>query len=69
MILGLGQFIYSLQQYGRCSFSQERGTWRWSVTAGMGAKAPSVIWFRRLLKEWKLRNIVRHYSLLLILRC
>ena len=43
--------------YGRCSFSQERGTWRWSVTAGMGAKAPSVIWFRRLLKEWKLRNI------------
>ena len=43
--------------YGRCSFSQERGTWRWSVTAGMGAKAPSVVWFRRLLKEWKLRNI------------
>ena len=42
---------------GRCSFSQERGTWRWSVTAGIGAKAPSVIWFRRLLREWKLRNI------------
>ena len=42
--------------YGRCSFSQERGTWRWSVTAGMGAKAPSVIWFRRLLKEWKNNN-------------
>ena len=42
---------------GRCSFSQERGTWRWSVKAGVGAKAPSVIWFRRLVREWKLRNI------------
>ena len=27
------------------------------MSAGQGAKAPSVIWFRRLLKEWKLRNI------------
>lgn len=42
--------------YGRCSFNKERGTWRWSLKAGAGAKAPSVIWFRRLLKEWKLRN-------------
>ena len=32
---------------GRCSFSQERRTWRWSVKAGVGAKAPSVIWFRK----------------------
>ena len=43
--------------YGRCSFSKERGTWRWSKKAGAAAKAPSVIWFQRLLREWKLRNI------------
>lgn len=43
--------------YGRCSFNKERGTWRWSLRAGMAAKAPSVIWFQRLLKEWKLRNV------------
>ncbi len=43
--------------YGRCSFAKKRGTWRWSLSAGHGAKAPSVIWFRRLFKEWKLRNI------------
>ena len=43
--------------FGRCSFSKERGTWRWSIKAGAASKAPSVIWFRRLIKEWKLRNI------------
>ena len=43
--------------FGRCSFSKERGTWRWSVKAGVASKAPSVIWFKRLIKEWKLRNI------------
>lgn len=43
--------------YGRCSFSKVRGTWRWSMRGGTGAKAPSVVWFRRLLKEWKLRNV------------
>ena len=43
--------------YGRCSYSQKRGTWRWSIKAGAGAKSPSVIWFQRLLKEWKLRNV------------
>ena len=43
--------------FGRCSFSKERGTWRWSVKAGAAAKAPSVIWFRRLVREWKLRNV------------
>lgn len=43
--------------YGRCSFSKERGTWRWSLKAGAAAKAPSVVWFQRLLREWKLRNI------------
>lgn len=43
--------------YGRCSFSKQRGTWRWSTKAGAAAKAPSVVWFRRLVKEWKLRNV------------
>tara|TARA_R100001082_G_scaffold33012_1_gene17112 strand:- start:382 stop:1005 length:624 start_codon:yes stop_codon:yes gene_type:complete len=43
--------------FGRCAFNKERGTWRWSLQAGTAAKAPSVIWFRRLLREWKLRNI------------
>lgn len=43
--------------YGRCSFSKPRGTWRWSKKAGTGAKAPSVIWFQRLVREWKLRNV------------
>jgi hypothetical protein len=43
--------------FGRCSYSKERGTWRWSVKAGAAAKAPSVIWFQRLVREWKLRNI------------
>ncbi|NBR23741.1 MAG: hypothetical protein EBU08_08215 [Micrococcales bacterium] len=43
--------------YGRCSFNKERGTWRWSLKAGAAAKAPAVIWFQRLLKEWKLRNV------------
>ena len=37
--------------FGRCSFAEKRGTWRWSLSAGKGAKAPSVIWFRRLLRE------------------
>ncbi len=43
--------------YGRCSFSRKRGTWRWSTKAGAEAKAPCVIWFRRLVREWKLRNV------------
>ena len=43
--------------YGRCTWSKKRGTWRWSTRGGAGSKAPSVIWFRRLLKEWKLRNV------------
>ena len=43
--------------YGRCSFSKERGTWRWSSRAGPSSKAPSIIWFKRLVREWKLRNI------------
>lgn len=43
--------------YGRCSFHAKRQTWRWSTRAGGVAKAPSIIWFRRLLKEWKLRNV------------
>lgn len=43
--------------YGRCSFNKERGTWRWSLRAGLSSKAPSVIWFQRLFREWKLRNV------------
>ncbi len=43
--------------FGRCSFNKERGTWRWSLKAGVSSKAPSIIWFRRLIREWKLRNI------------
>ena len=43
--------------FGRCSFNKARGTWRWSMRAGGSAKAPSVIWFNRLYKEWKLRNV------------
>ena len=43
--------------FGRCSFNKERGTWRWSLESGASSKAPSIIWFRRLVKEWKLRNI------------
>ncbi len=43
--------------YGRCSYSQVRQTWRWSMRGSSEAKAPSVIWFRRLVKEWKLRNV------------
>lgn len=43
--------------YGRCSFSTERGTWRWSLRAGTASKAPAVIWFQRLMREWKLRNV------------
>ena len=44
--------------YGRCSYSKARGTWRWGLRGGgPGVKAPSAIWFKRLEKEWKLRNI------------
>lgn len=42
--------------YGRCSFNKQRGTWRWSLKAGAVAKAPAIVWFNRLLREWKLRN-------------
>jgi len=43
--------------YGRCSFNKERGTWRWSMRGAGNAKAPAAIWFKRLEREWKLRNI------------
>lgn len=43
--------------YGRTSYSKERGTWRWSLKAGAAARIPSVPWFNRLEKEWRLRNI------------
>ena len=43
--------------YGRCSFSEQRGTWKWSSRAQGRSKIPSVTWFNRLEKEWKLRNV------------
>ena len=43
--------------YGRCSYSKKRGSWRWSLRGGAGAMSPSIAWFRRLEREWKLRNI------------
>lgn len=44
--------------YGRCSYSKQRGTWRWGMRSrSPSSKAPAAIWFRRLEKEWKLRNI------------
>lgn len=44
--------------YGRCSFSKHRGTWKWSLRGfNSTTKAPAAIWFRRLEKEWKLRNV------------
>lgn len=43
--------------YGRCSYSSKRQTWKWSLRAGRGAKAPAAIWFQRLEKEWKLGNV------------
>ena len=43
--------------YGRCSYSKKRGSWRWRLRGGAGAMSPSIAWFRRLEKEWKLRNI------------
>ena len=43
--------------YGRCSFSQKRGTWKWNMSGLGRSRIPSVVWFNRLEKEWKLRNI------------
>ena len=43
--------------YGRCSYNKKRGSWRWSTRSGVNSRHPSVIWFRRLHREWKLRNI------------
>ena len=43
--------------YGKCSYSEKRGTWKWSMKAHGRSQIPSVTWFNRLEKEWKLRNI------------
>lgn len=43
--------------YGRCVYKSDQGKWRWMPRAGRGSQTPSVVWFKRLLKEWKLRNI------------
>lgn len=45
--------------FGKCSYSKKRGTWRWSKMGGGGTHSfsPAVAWFKRLEREWKLRNI------------
>ncbi len=43
--------------YGRCSFNKQRGTWRWGLHGGASSTSPSIAWFRRLEREWKLRNV------------
>ena len=43
--------------YGRCSFSKQRGTWRWGLHGGTGSMSPSIAWFKRLDREWKLLNV------------
>jgi hypothetical protein len=53
----LGKTYLFPPTYGRCSFSKERGTWRWGLKGGHRGKSPSVVWFNRLEKEWKLRNV------------
>ena len=55
--LGLEKLILFPPTFGRCSFAEKEVLGDGVLSAGRGAKAPSVIWFRRLLREWKLRNI------------
>lgn len=43
--------------YGRCSYSKQRGSWKWSLRAAAHSYIPSVTWFRKLVKHWKLRDI------------
>lgn len=43
--------------YGKCSYSAARGTWKWSMGSPGKSQVPSVTWFNRLEREWKLRNI------------
>ena len=41
--------------YGACSYSKERKTYKWTMHGG--TQHPSVAWFKRLEREWKLRNV------------
>ena len=43
--------------YGRCSYNKQRGAFRWSLRGSPHSKSPSHVWFDRLQREWKLRNI------------
>ena len=59
MILGLELFIYFLQQWEDVLFPKKEVLGGGVLKAGVGAKAPSVIWFRRLVREWKLKKYKR----------
>lgn len=52
-----GQVYLFPPTYGRCSYIKDRGVWRWGKHLHNTKRAASVIWFYRLLKEWKLRNV------------
>lgn len=52
-----GQVYLFPPTYGRCSYIKDRGVWRWGKHLSNNKRAASVIWFYRLLKEWKLRNV------------
>lgn len=43
--------------YGRCSWSQARGTWKWGLRGGTSGMTPTGAWFKRLVREWKLGNV------------
>lgn len=43
--------------YGCCSWSNIRGTWKWGTRGGLQGHSPTIAWFKRLLKEWKLGNV------------
>ena len=45
--------------YGRCSWSDPRGTWKWGLRGGSRGVSPTTAWFRRLVREWKLGKIGR----------
>ena len=51
-----GQVYLFPPTYGRCSYIKERGIWRWGKRLPIQNRAASVIWFKKLLREWKLRN-------------
>lgn len=52
-----GQVYLFPPTYGRCSYIKDRGVWRWGKHLHNTRRAASVIWFYRLLREWKLRNV------------